>query len=396
MSETLIVVLLSLLLGIQAITTDLYLPAVPLLASDLGATAAQAQLTLTGLLLAFGLSQLVWGPLSDRFGRRPILWLGLLGYTAGAMGAMLSPSIDYLIVWRSLQGAAMGASVMGARAIVRDLYPPREGARMMSRALTGLGIIACLSAPLGGVLAQLLGWRSALTTLVVFGCVTLLLVHGRFQETLPHRNPRALQPRVLLHTWWSILKHPTFRAFALQSMGAFGVLFTFLASSPFVFVQVLGLSKAWFGLVLFTASGVYILGTLLCRACLPRWGVTGTLQLASGLSSCGASLMAGVAYLGWASAPSLLLPFLLMMLAHGIHQPISQSGAVGPFPQAAGAASALSGFLMTVVAFATGSWLGQRLDGTVFPFIEGELFWAGWLVLNTVTLVKWHGEVREH
>jgi DHA1 family bicyclomycin/chloramphenicol resistance-like MFS transporter len=120
------------------------------------------------------------------------------------------------------------------------------------------------------------------------------------------------------------------------------------------------------------------------------------LQLASTLSASGATLMAGVAYLGWASAVTLLLPFLLMMLAHGIHQPISQSGAVGPFPQAAGAASALSGFMMTVVAFATGSWLGTRLDGTVFPFVEGELFWSAWLVLNTLTLVRWHGEPREH
>ncbi len=395
MSERLIVVLLSLLLGIQAITTDLYLPAIPLLSGELQASPAQAQLTLTGLLLAFGLSQLVWGPLSDRFGRRPVLWLGLVGYTVGAVGAVLSASIEQLIVWRSLQGAAMGASVMGSRAIVRDLYPPLEGARMMSRALTGLGVIACLSAPLGGVLAQMLGWRSALTTLVAFGTITFLLVHLRFQETLPQRNPRALKPRVLLHTWWSILKHPTFRAFAVQSMGAFGVLFTFLASSPFVFVQVLGLSQAAFGLLLFSASGVYILGTLLCRACLPRWGVRRTLQLASSLSAAGALLMAFIAYLGWASALSLLLPYWLMMLAHGIHQPISQSGAVGPFPQAAGAASALSGFLMTLVAFATGSWLGTRLDGTVLPFIEGELFWAAWLVLNTLTWVRWHGEPRE-
>jgi DHA1 family bicyclomycin/chloramphenicol resistance-like MFS transporter len=395
MSESLIVVLLSLLLGIQAITTDLYLPAVPLLSGELGATPAQSQLTLTGLLLAFGVSQLVWGPLSDRFGRRPILWLGLAGYTVGALGAVLSPSIEYLIVWRILQGAAMGASVMGSRAIVRDLYSPLEGARMMSRALTGLGVIACLSAPLGGVLAQTLGWRSALTTLVVYGVITFLLMHGRFKETLPQRNLQALQPRVLLRTWLSILKHPSFRAFALQTMGAFGVLFTFLATSPFVFVEVLGLSKATFGLVLFTASGVYILGTLLCRACLPRFGIRRTLQLASGCSATGAVLMALVAYTGWASAPSLLLPFLFMMLAHGIHQPISQSGAVGPFPQAAGAASALSGFLMTLVGFVTGSWLGQRLDGTVFPFIEGELFWAAWLVINTLTLVRWHGEARE-
>jgi DHA1 family bicyclomycin/chloramphenicol resistance-like MFS transporter len=395
MSERLIVVLLSLLLGILAITTDLYLPAVPLLTHELAASPDQAQLTLSGMLLAFGVSQLVWGPVSDRYGRRPVLWLGLLGYSASALGAALSTSIDQLILWRSLQGAFMGAPVMASRAIVRDLYPPLEGARMMSRALTGLGIIACLSAPLGGLLAQWLGWRSALSALIVFGAVTFLLMQWRFQETLPQRNPHALQPRVLLQTWLTILQHRTFRAFAIQTMGAFGVLFTFLASSPFVFVKVLGLSKAMLGLVLFSTSGVYILGTLLCRFSLPRWGIRRSLQLASGLSAAGALLLATVALLEWVSVFTLLVPIWLLMLGHGIHQPISQSGAVGPFPQAAGAASALSGFLMTLVAFATGAWLGQRLDQAVLPFVECELFWAGCLVLNTLTLVRWHGDARE-
>lgn len=396
MNDRLLVVMLSLLMGIQAITTDLYLPALPLLTTDLGASMSQAQLTLTGLLLAFGLSQLVWGPLSDRFGRRPVLWIGLVGYTLGALGCVLSASIEGLIVWRCLQGAAMGASVMCARAIVRDLYPPAQGARMMSRALTGLGYIACLSAPVGGLLAQTLGWRATLSTLLVFGAGTWVLVHGRFQETLPQRNPQALAPATLVRTWGRILSHRTFQAYALQSMGSFGMLFCFLASSPFVFVQVLGISKSAYGLVLFVASGVYILGTYLCRLLLLRLGVRRTMLVASALSIAGALLMSALASGGKASLPGLLLPFLLMMLAHGIHQPISQSGAVGPFPQAAGAASAMSGFLMMLVAFAVGTWLGWRLDGTATPMVEGLLFWGCWLALNGTTLVQRHGEPRDH
>ncbi len=123
-----VVLALSLLLGLQPVTTDLYLPALPAMTQGFGATMPQAQLTLTALLLAFGLSQLVWGPLSDRFGRRPVLLWGLALYAAASAGSVFSVSMTQLILWRTLQGVAMGAGVMGARAIVRDLYAPSEGA----------------------------------------------------------------------------------------------------------------------------------------------------------------------------------------------------------------------------------------------------------------------------
>ena len=157
MSSGLVVLVLALLLGIQPVTTDLYLPALPALTDGFGATMAQAQLTLTGLLLAFGISQLIWGPLSDRFGRRPILLWGMAAYTVAAVVSTLAPTMDWLILARTVQGAAMGAAVMCARAMVRDLYTPEAGARAMSKGLTGLGVIACLCAPLGGLVSDLVG-----------------------------------------------------------------------------------------------------------------------------------------------------------------------------------------------------------------------------------------------
>ena len=136
------ILVLALLLSIQPVTTDLYLPALPTLTYALGASVTQGQLTLSALLLAFGCSQLFWGPLSDRWGRRPILLAGLLLYTLASIGNTLAASMDLLILWRTLQGVAMGAVVMCGRAIVRDLYTPVAGARAMSKALTGLGVVA--------------------------------------------------------------------------------------------------------------------------------------------------------------------------------------------------------------------------------------------------------------
>ena len=154
MSPALVVVLLALLLGIQPITTDVYLPALPSLQQDLGASMAQVQMTFAALLLSFGISQLVWGPLSDRFGRKPILLWGMGAYVLASVACVLAPSMALLIAARIAQGAAMGAAVMGARAIVRDLYPPLEGAKVMSRGLSGLGVIAILCTPLGGLLTD--------------------------------------------------------------------------------------------------------------------------------------------------------------------------------------------------------------------------------------------------
>ena len=391
MSPSVIVLLLSLLLGLQPVTTDLYLPALPELTAQLSAPMAQAQLTLTALLLAFGGSQLVWGPLSDRFGRRPILLMGLAAYVLASVASCLAPSMGWLIVWRTLQGAAMGAGVMCARAIVRDLYSPTQGARVMSKGLSGLGVIACLSAPLGGLLTQWLNWRFALLALGLFAALTLAVVVLRFEETLQQKNPQALQLGTLAATWRQILGHPTFRAFSALTAASYGGLFTFLATSSFVFTGVLGLSKMQYGLVMFVNSAAYIAGTFLCRHWLPRFGVRRAVAFAGVLSLCGGTLMAVLSLSGWISIWSILLPQLIFMVGHGIHQPCGQSGAVGPFPQAAGAASAMNGILMMVCAFAMGGWLGGHMDGTALPLTLGMWFWSALIALSAWTLVQKHG-----
>ncbi len=390
------ILVLAMLLSIQPVTTDLYLPALPALTRSLGAQMAAAQLTLSGLLLAFGCSQMVWGPLSDRFGRRPILLAGLGIYTVASLGSAFAPTMTLLIVWRIAQGAAMGAVVMCARAIVRDLYTPLDGARAMSKALTGLGIVACICAPLGGVLSEWLGWRAALMALTVYAVATLALVALRLPETLAHRNPKALQPHALVGTWMHVLRSPTFWAFSLQTTATYGGLFTFLAASSFVFIDVLGLTRTQFGWTMASACVAYLVGTFLCRRLLVRQGLLRTVAIAGALSVSGGTLMAAVAFMGWHQPWALLLPFYLFMLGHGIHQPCGQSGAVGPFPKAAGVASALNGFMMMLAAFGIGGWLGMRLDGTVWPLVNGIWFWSVVLALISWTLVQKFGAPREH
>ena len=388
MSAGLVVLTLSMLLGIQPVTTDLYLPALPGLAKDLAAPMSQTHLTLTALLLSFGLSQLLWGPLSDRFGRKPILLCGLATYTLASIGAAQSASMEVLVTWRILQGAAMGAAVMGARAIVRDLYAPAQGATVMSKGLSGLAVIACISAPLGGLLTAHFSWHIALLALAVFGALAFTLVAWRFEETLATPKRDALHPAALVKTWWQIVRNPVFLAFSCLSVTSYAGLFTFLAASSFVFIQVLGLSTTEYGLCVLLNSMVYLCGTILCRRLVARLGVRRTVAVAACLSLSAAIGLLALRFAGFNTVWAIMGPMVFFMLGHGVHQPCSQSGAVGPFPQAAGTASALNGFLMMFAVFFMGRWLGGHMDGTAAPLIHGIAVWCLLIAGCAWTLVR--------
>jgi DHA1 family bicyclomycin/chloramphenicol resistance-like MFS transporter len=392
MGPATVVLLLTLLMGIQPVTTDLYLPALPALTRDLGANIASAQLTLSALIICFGFGQLVCGPLADRYGRRPVLIVGLTLYTVASVLSAAAPAIGWLVLWRALQGAAMAAAVTCGRSIVRDLYAPHDGARVMSRALTGLGLIAMASPLLGGVLVEYFNWNAALTVLAVFGAVALGIVLWRFEETVPMRNPRATQIAPMLRNWRSVASHPTFLAWATLSALTYGGLFVTLAGSSFVFIEVLGSSRAGYGTFLLTSSIAYTAGTFLCRRLLLSRGLRGAVAVGGGLSLAGGVSMATLSLLGVHNVWAIAVPQWLYALGHGIHQPCGQAGAVGPFPEKAGTAASLSGFGMSASAFLVSMWLGKYLDGTVYPMTLGVGAFSIGIALVAWTLVQRHGE----
>ncbi|HRW72289.1 multidrug effflux MFS transporter [Ottowia sp.] len=400
MSPTTVVVLLALLLGIQPVTTDVYLPALPAMQADLRAAMAEVQLTFAALLLAFGVSQLVWGPLSDRFGRRPVLLVGMGGYVLASLACVVAPDMELLVLARIAQGAFMGAAVMCARAIVRDLYQPLEGARMMSRGLTGLGVIAIACAPLGSAVTEWVHWRAALLVLALFGIGTFAFIALRFKETIPQRNPRALVPGTMLRAWSQIARHPTFLTYSLLSTASYVALFSFLAGSSFVLIGTLGISKLAYGGFMATQSVIYILGTVACRRMLVRLGIRRSVFVAGFVTFTAGALMGGLAWFGWGQTwygPwAVMLPQAIFILAHGVHQPVGQSGTVSPFPQMAGAASALNGFIMMAAAFGVGLWLGQAMDGTPRPMAAAHFVWCTVIAVTAWTLVQKYGEPPEH
>jgi DHA1 family bicyclomycin/chloramphenicol resistance-like MFS transporter len=386
-----VAVALALLLGLQPVTTDLYLPALPTLARSLAAPMSAVQLTMSALILAFGLAQLVWGPVADRIGRRPVLLASLTGFLAASIGAALAPGIGWLVAWRIGQGAMLAAAVVCARAMVRDLYEPAEGARVMSLGLSGLGLIAISSPLLGGALAATGGWRAALAAVAVIGALTLLFVWRALPETIRQRDPRATQLAPLAANVRAVLRHPTFIAWTALTASTYGGLFTILAASPFVYIDLLGLTPMQFGVAMATGSLSYITGTVVCRRWLLRHGLRGTVRRGALFTLAGGLSLLGLAALGVQAVWAVLLPQCLYAFGHGVHQPCGQTGAVGPFPHAAGVASAWAGCMLALVAFVVGLWLGHAIDGSVWPLAFGLATWSVITATVAWTLVQRSG-----
>lgn len=381
---------LSLLLGLQPVTTDLYLPALPQLARALQAPMSAVQLTMSALLLSFGLSQLLMGPLSDRLGRRPVLLGGLALYTLASLLATLAPDIGWLIAGRALQGVGMAASVVCARAMVRDLYAPAEGAQVMSKGLSGLGVLALVSPTLGGLLAAFGGWRAALAGVTLIGAGVLWHLWRHVPETRqPH--PGTASPG-LWQQARRVARHPTFIAWTLLTSATYGGLFVLLAGGSFVYIGTLGLAPWQFGLVMAASSATYLAGTVLCRRWLRAFGMAGAVRRGAWFTLAGGLGMLALAWAGVQWLPAILLTHCLFALGHGIHQPCGQTGAVGAFPQSAGVASALSGFVLALTAFCIGLWLGQVMDGRLLVLASGLAFCSVVTAGVAWSLVQRHGE----
>jgi DHA1 family bicyclomycin/chloramphenicol resistance-like MFS transporter len=343
---------------------------------------------MSALILAFGVGQLFWGPVADRLGRRPTLLWGLGLYTLASAACAMAGSIELLIVARVLQGACLAAAVVVARAIVRDLYEPHEGARVMALALTGLSVIALCGPMLGGLVTAWAGWRATLAAVALLGAAILAFVTWRLPETLVQRNPRATRLAPLLGAWRQIARHPTFRAWTLLVSCSYGGLFTLLAGSSFVYMDMLGLSPAAYGMVFGTTSLSYGIATLVCRRWIRTLGMAGAVWRGGFFTLAAGLLIVGCTAAGLHSVWVVLGAQWLYAFGHGMHQPCGQAGSVSAFPRAAGTASALAGFLLALTAFCVGRVLGLTLSAGLWPFAACLGFWS--LATSTVawTLVR--------
>jgi DHA1 family bicyclomycin/chloramphenicol resistance-like MFS transporter len=351
----------------QPLSTDLYLASLPSLATVFNVPASTVQLTLSLFVIGFGAAQLVAGPLSDRFGRRPVLLGGLALYLVATLMCGLAPSIATLIGARFLQALGCCAAIVVARTIVRDAYAPEQGARVIARASTWLSLAPLFGPILGSYLQVSFGWRAAFIALGILSASLLALAATRLPETNPHKDPRATDLAGLAANYRIVLGSREFWAHALPGALSYGAIFAFISGSSIVLIGVLNVPTEWFGYCFAFGVSGYMAGTVVCRRLLAHLGMQTVFRIGATLS-----LAAGAFFLAMAAAGVvhwwlLLAAMFLTMGAHGINFPVAQSGSVSPFPLQAGTAAGLMGALAMLVAFIVGTVVGATHNGTLYP-----------------------------
>lgn len=362
-----ILALVASFLMLQPLSTDLYLASLPSLGNVFGAPPATVQLTLSMFVIAFGGAQLVIGPLSDRFGRRPVVIIGLALYVLASLLCAVSPSIELLIAARFVQALGCCSAIIIARAIVRDAYAPEDAGRVVARASTWLSIAPITGPILGSYLQVTFGWRAAFVALSILSALVLAAVLLRLPETNQHKNARATEWSGLVANWRLVLGSREFWTYALPGALSYGSIFAFISGSSPVLIGVLNVPVEWFGYCFAFGVSGYMGGTILCRRLLPRFGPAITLRIGSAMSlGAGAAFLAGAAA-GFSHWTLVTLAIFFTMLAHGVNFPVSQAGSVTPFPKQAGTAAGLMGALYMSVAFGVGTAVGATYNATVYP-----------------------------
>lgn len=388
---TFLVAVLSML---QPLSTDLYLPALPGIASAFDASTADVQWTLSAFIAAFGLWQLVAGPLSDRYGRRPAILGGALTYFVASLLCMAAPSVTALIVGRILQAVGACTCLVGTRGMVRDLYAPVDGARLLASAATFMSLAPLIGPLVGALLFEAFGWRSAFAALAAFAVLVLFACAALLKETR-HGHERMLALDRVFATYRTVAGSRSFRAYTLTAAASYAGLFAFLSGSSFVLIRVLGLSATQFALLFSVMVAGYLVGTLACRRLVNR-GLQRAIETGAAVQLAAGAALAACALAGWHVAVAIVLPMFVFGASHGLIQSPAQSGAVAPFRNAAGAAAALLGFLMMVAAAAVGVWIGASYDGTVYPLTLTIAACSVVTATTAFTLLRRHGDVSHH
>ncbi len=352
-----------------------YLPSLPGIAVSLATTPAMVQLTLSVFMVAYACAQLVWGPLADRFGRRPMLLAGLGLYVASSVACATATSIEALILFRLLQALAACAAPVLARAVVRDLYELKDAARVMAYVSAAFSLAPVLSPILGAFLEQQFGWRSNFVFMMTFGALVFVTVWLVLPETQRHRaGPiRALR---IASDYAGLFAHRKFAGYTLCIACGFGQIFVFNSVAPFYFINVLKLDPTGFALVYGAVTMGFGGGAFFAARATPRLGIDRTILAGIVLGLAASTALVALAGQGIGGIDGIVAPMIAVGLGTGLVMPNSQAGAIAPFPTRAGAASAMVGFMQMAIAAGGGILAIHLYDGTPRVFAYGVLVLA--------------------
>jgi MFS transporter, DHA1 family, multidrug resistance protein len=382
--------LLAAITALAPFSLQIFLPALPAIQASFAVAPGVVQLALSLSILANALANLAYGPLSDRFGRRPVLLVGLAAFIAGSLGCALASSIELLIGARVVQSIGGAAGMVLARAIVRDLYDRERSASIIAYLTMAMVVAPMLAPTIGAVLLDVASWRAIFVVATGIGVALTWPIIAMLAET---RSPEARRIVSTFAGAGTLLRSGQFWSYVLQSTFGICVFFAFISGAPYFMMNVLRRPATEYGLWFILVSAAFMAGNLVAGRFSARIGLDRMVLVGALLALTGAGLALAL-LLGGAWTPLALFgPMMAAGLGNGFSVPNAQAGAVSVDPLLAGTASGIAGFSQMFVAALVSQAVGMLQNGTPYPmagFMAGcaVLSLAGFLVPRRLALQR--------
>jgi MFS transporter, DHA1 family, multidrug resistance protein len=364
---TRVVLLLGAMIGLGPLSIDMYLPSFPTIEREFGAASGSLQLTLATYFVGLAVGQAFYGPISDRFGRKPPIYFGLALFALSALGCAASTTVTQLATFRLLQGLGGCAAMVVTMAIIRDCATGAAAARLFSRLILVMGIAPIVAPLAGGWVLTQLGWQWIFYFLTAASTLAFAGVYFLLDET---RNPAHVAPLSVpsvLRSYGQLLKDRSFVGYALVGATAITGMFAYIAGSPFVLIEVYGVEAQNFGWFFGANAAAFILGSQINGRLVGRFGATRVLHRAVLIPAVAGLALAAFALVGWLPLYVLSFGFFAYMGSLGYINPNSMALALAKQGHRAGTASALSGSVQFVFATVVGVIMSAWHDGTAWP-----------------------------
>ena len=367
-------------------TMQIFVPALPMVQREFDVSTGSAQLTFSVFVFVLGPSLLLYGPLSDRFGRRPVLVAGLVVFTLGTLLCWLAPTLGVLVAGRALQAMGSAAGLVITRALMSDLYGPRGMAAALSYTTMAMVVPPMLAPIIGGMLVDTLGWRWIFAVMLAAAAATLVFCVRYLPEPPVPASRRQLG---VVEKFRRVLSRPRFHLFTLQAMLIAGMFYGFMAGSPYLMVNVLDRPATEFGLYfLFLAAG-YIVGNYLSGRLSGRIGLDRMILIGAALALSVAWIPVLFTAVGWWVPLAFFAPMALLTVANGMAMPSAQTGAISAVPEASGTASSSTGFMQQAAGACIVQLLGWWQNDTPWPMVTVIFGCAFAAMIASVVLSRW-------
>tara|TARA_R110002012_G_scaffold129814_3_gene282276 strand:+ start:315 stop:1532 length:1218 start_codon:yes stop_codon:yes gene_type:complete len=366
---------------------NLFVPSMPGLVPVFGTDYGTVQLTLTLYLAGIAIGQLLYGPISDRIGRRPTLLTGLTVFTLASLLCAFASSIEWLIAGRIFQALGGCAGMVLGRAIVRDVYERDEAAPVIAFITMAMAVAPMIGPAIGGFLDSAFGWFAGFYVVAAMGGATLLYAMPTLHET-HHARTERIDVFSIGRSYGALLTSRAFLGYTLNTSFSIGCFFAFLTSAPYVTIEILKIPPQVYGFLFVIVSLAYISGNFVATRISRRLGIDRMILLGCCFSLTGATVLTTLSLLGFMSALSIFLPFSLIAFGNGMSQPNAIAGAVSVNPAIAGAASGLMGFLQMVFGGTATVIVGYYQTDTDFNALAITVMVGASCALLSLTLVR--------